>query len=71
MNSGLTDWSKAPDWATWYAVDDDGWGNWYEDMPEPRGYYWDYRDESSRLRVRLDRRHSDVWDYTKFIERRF
>lgn len=27
------DWSKAPDWAQWYAIDSDGVGYWYGSEP--------------------------------------
>lgn len=27
------DWSEAPEWANWYAIDEDGKGHWYECEP--------------------------------------
>ena len=31
------DWSQAPDWAEWYAIDADGQCFWYENEPVKRG----------------------------------
>lgn len=35
-NAGTTgpDWATAPDWAKWWAVDEVGEANWYEDEPK-------------------------------------
>lgn len=34
---GITvDWNEAPDWAKYHAVDADGWGYWYKEVPVPK-----------------------------------
>lgn len=34
------DWSQAPEWARWYAVDADGQTNWFEKKPEKIRSNW-------------------------------
>lgn len=29
----LADWSTAPEWAQWFAIDSNGFSSWYEKMP--------------------------------------
>ena len=36
-DSNAPDWSQAPDWAEWYAIDADGQCFWYENEPVKRG----------------------------------
>lgn len=40
------DWDKAPEWAEWWAVDENGQCYWYERKPHisERETYWDYPD---------------------------
>ena len=40
------DWSSAPEWAMFHAIDSTGWGSWYEFTPE-RGAvcFWPGIDE--------------------------
>lgn len=33
----IADWSQAPEWAEWHAVDGDGLGFWYKDKPVAKG----------------------------------
>lgn len=35
------DWSNAPSWAMWWAVDKDGESYWYEKEPVPMSKSWD------------------------------
>lgn len=35
-----SDWSKAPEWAKYHAVDEDGDVYWYEIKPNPVGHGW-------------------------------
>jgi hypothetical protein len=39
------DWDEAPDWAQWWAVDDDGAAYWYELRPEVEGLAWGCRSD--------------------------
>ena len=34
------DWSTAPDWAQWFAIDKSGYANWYADRPSCGGVCW-------------------------------
>ena len=34
------DWTKAPEWAMWWAIDEDGSTYWYVAKPEPAGACW-------------------------------
>lgn len=34
------DWSAAPEWAQWYAIDADGCRAWYEPKPQAMGFQW-------------------------------
>lgn len=36
----LIDWSRAPDWATWAAMDDDGEIYWYDTEPDSSSSIW-------------------------------
>ncbi len=36
----MTDWSTAPEWANWLAMDSDGAWYWYEDKPKKIGMLW-------------------------------
>ena len=44
----LADWSTAPDWAQWYAIDSNGYGNWFMTKPFPvEGHvigFWTFRN---------------------------
>jgi len=34
------DWSKAPEWAEWFAVNSQGWGYFWRKKPSPNGWGW-------------------------------
>ena len=34
------DWSNAPDWANWLAMDSEGEWHWYENKPEKEFVFW-------------------------------
>ncbi|MEG1695594.1 MAG: hypothetical protein RR282_00695 [Acinetobacter sp.] len=34
------DWSRAPDWANWWAMDKNGVANWYNTEPSIEGIEW-------------------------------
>ena len=34
------DWTEAPEWAMWWAIDEDGSAYWYVAKPEPAGACW-------------------------------
>lgn len=36
MPENKPDWSKAPEWAKWWAIDSDGVAYWYEMKPYPK-----------------------------------
>jgi len=38
-------WSKAPDWAQWFAVDESGTGYWHEKKPEKGRRRWYIKTE--------------------------
>lgn len=45
------DWTAAPPWAAWWAVDKDGSPYWYAERPEPGKSVWWNRIGSERRRV--------------------
>jgi hypothetical protein len=34
------DWSQAPKWAMWWAMDQDGWAHWFERRPKIVDHEW-------------------------------
>ena len=56
----VPNWSKAPDWAQWWAVDADGWRCWYSGQPEAKtklGYWSMGAGECERI----ERQPPPVW----------
>ena len=39
MTNVQPDWTEAPDWAQWWAVDNDGYAYWYRDEPTYNAKY--------------------------------
>jgi len=39
MTNIQPDWTEAPDWAQWWAIDDDGYAYWYRDQPTYNAKY--------------------------------
>ena len=47
------DWKDAPDWAKWFAMDENGAWSWYEEKPCISGAEWDWRGDSRVLSAHL------------------
>lgn len=59
------DWSKAPDWARWAAMDDDGSWYWYKRKPKCiRGCFIDPEDDSAAIQ------RTFATDFRKTLQRK-
>lgn len=44
LETTTPDWAKAPSWAKWWAMDEDGAAYWYALKPEKHGTVWAAKD---------------------------
>ena len=53
------DWSQAPEWANYYAIDDDGQCFWYENEPVRRGN--DFYPSSGRDQLHIKKKSTTLF----------
>ena len=56
---GDPDWSQAPKWANYYAIDDDGQCFWYENEPVRRGN--DFYPSSGRDQLHIKKKSTTLF----------
>lgn len=66
----MIDWSKAPEWANWHAIDSDGGGYWYEVKPilHRNQREWMYKSNTDQYKGSKD--YSDFGDWRETLRER-
>lgn len=57
------DWSTAPEWAKWWAIDAEGWAYWFEVEPKTMSFFGYWSKGNGQCAV--DKRFSFSWENTK------